>query len=565
MDRCRTDVLVIGSGAGGMTAALAAAAAGRRVIVAEKSAWWGGASATSGGFVWIPAGPLGKAEGANDSIDDAFIYMRALTDDWVPDESIRAFLHGGSEMLCWLHASTKVRCRAVPYSDYRPDVQGAKAAYRTHDIVPLDGRLLGPHLETLRPSAPAALLFNRLAFTMDEVHPLLHRPPGWWRVLLRVVARYYLDIGQRLRSPRNRYLAAGNALLGRLRLSLQQHDADVWLNSRLVELSTDDAGAVTGAILHRDGKSVVVEAGAVILASGGFEHNEEMRRAYLPGAWSSDWSGSIESNTGDAIEIAHAVGAALRNLDSAWWGPMLKLPDEPRARLLTFERALPGSIIVNQAGRRYMNEAIAYDLAGRRMIEADRPGAGTTPSYFLFDQRYRNKYPIGPINPRIPLRLHQKGARDTLIKADSLTSLAAATGLPEDALVSTITAFNSGARTGSDPEFGRGESAYDRFYGDPMVTPNPNLAPLDQPPYYAMPIYAGDIGTNGGILTNSDAQVLNASGQPIAGLYATGNVTASVMGHSYPGAGATLGPAMTFGYIAARHAARTSATKGDRL
>ena len=279
-----------------------------------------------------------------------------------------------------------------------------------------------------------------------------------------------------------------------------------------------------------------------------------MRRRYLPGAWHPRSTGSIESNTGDGTVAGQRIGAALCNMDSAWWGPMLSLPDEPRSRLLTFERALPGSLIVNQAGRRYMNEAMAYDLAGRRMIEADVPGAGTSPSYFLFDEQYRRRYPVGPLIPGIPIRLHQRGLRQILVRANRWEALAERIGLPAAALGQTIEDFNRHAVSGRDPAYGRGGSAYDRFYGDPKVRPNPNLAPLATPPYYAIPIQPGDIGTNGGLRTNEHAQVLDERALPIAGLYATGNTTASVMGHSYPGAGATLGPAMTFGFIAARHA-----------
>ncbi len=234
-----------------------------------------------------------------------------------------------------------------------------------------------------------------------------------------------------------------------------------------------------------------------------------MRRRYLPGAWHPRSSGSIESNTGDGMVAGQRIGAALCNMDSAWWGPMLSLPDEPRSRLLTFERALPGSLIVNQAGRRYMNEAMAYDLAGRRMIEADVPGAGTTPSYFLFDERYRRRYPVGPLIPGIPIRLHQRGLRQVLVRANRWEALAERIGLPAAALAQTIADFNRNAVAGRDPAYGRGGSAYDRFYGDPEVRPNPNLAPLATPPYYAIPIQPGDIGTNGGLRTNEHAQVLD--------------------------------------------------------
>jgi 3-oxosteroid 1-dehydrogenase len=551
-----TDLLVVGTGAGGLTAALTAAASGRSVVVCEKAAQWGGTSATSGGFLWIPASSLAAAAGSDDSVEDACTYLRHVVDPGTSDACIRAFVEGGRAMLDWLHEHSEVRYRSIPYTDYRPDAPGSKLGWRTHDVLPMDGRKLGASLDTLRPSAPAALLFNRIAFTMDDVFPLLHRPPGWWRALIRVLVRYYGDLSQRIRSPRNRFLAAGNALLGRLRVSLDRHEVPVWLEAPLQELLREPVtGRVTGAILRRNNQDLRIEARlGVVLACGGFEADAAMRRANLPGAWGPDCTGAVESNTGDGIEIARRIGAATGNMDSAWWGPMLKLPDESRARLLTYERALPGSIIVNQAGRRYMNEAMAYDRAGRAMLDADRPGAGTSPSWFVFDSAYRRRYPVGPLLPRVPLFLHQRGLQHKLVTADTWAGLARRAGLDPEQLAATVDEFNRNAAAGVDPLFGRGSSAYDRFYGDPKVHPNPNLAPLATPPFFAIPIIAGDIGTNGGLRTNEHAQVLSETGEPIPGLYAAGNTTASVMGHSYPGAGATLGPAMTFGFIAARHA-----------
>jgi 3-oxosteroid 1-dehydrogenase len=223
-ERVETDVLVIGSGAGGLTAALVVAAAGQRVLIVEKAVQWGGTSATSGGMIWIPGSEQARKQGASDSAEEAFTYIRACTDANIPDANVWAFVRSAPRMLAWLETNTQVRYRSIPYTDYRQEVPGAKLGYRTHDPVPLDGRLLGPLLEPLRPSAPAALLFNRIAFTMDDVHPLLHRPPGWRRVLLRLLARYYFDVGQRLKSRRNRFLAAGNALIGRLGLSVRERN-----------------------------------------------------------------------------------------------------------------------------------------------------------------------------------------------------------------------------------------------------------------------------------------------------------------------------------------------------
>jgi len=551
------DVIVVGSGAGGLTAALASSMGGRKTLVIEKASMWGGTSATSGGMIWIPASPLADPQHANDSAEAGFTYLRQLTDTSVSDARVRAYIAQGRSMLDWLHAETEVRFRSLPYTDYRPDVEGAQLGYRTHDPAPLDGRLLAPEdLQTLRPSAPAALLFNRLAFTMDEVHPLLHRPPGWWRVLFKVMARYYLDIGQRLRSRRNRYLAAGNALSGRLKLSLDRRQVPLWLDTAMIEITRDAAtGRVNGIVAERAGKQVRIHARrAVIVASGGFERNAGMRRRYLPGAWDPSVSGSVDSDVGDGINAGQRIGAALDNMDAAWWGPMLRFPDEDRARLLTFERALPGCIIVNQAGRRYMNEAAAYDLVGQDMLAADRPDASTSPSFMIFDNRFRRQYPVGPLMPGVPLFLHQRGLREILVQTPDLAELARRIGVPSARLVETVRRFNDDAVRGKDLEFGRGDTPYDRFYGDPKVTPNPTLGPLLEAPYFSIPVHAGDIGTSGGLLTNEHAQVLDVQGQPIAGLYATGNTSASVMGHAYPGAGGTIGPAMTFGYVAARHA-----------
>jgi len=291
----------------------------------------------------------------------------------------------------------------------------------------------------------------------------------------------------------------------------------------------------------------------VLLASGGFERNAELRARYLPPqAGDPGMSGSQINNTGDCLGIAQRIGAATLSMDSAWWAPVFKVPGEERGRLCAVERALPGCIMVNRAGRRFMNEAPSYHIVAQTMMAADRADARTVPAYILFDARFHRHYPMGPLLP-LPLWLHSAAVRRAVTCANSWDELARKIGLPAEALQETITRFNTDARRGVDTEFGRGSDEYERYYGDPKVAPNPTLAPLERAPFYAMSLHLGDIGTNGGLATDADARVLDANGVPIAGLYAAGNITASVMGHSYPGAGSTLGPAMTFAFIAANH------------
>lgn len=547
------DVLIVGSGAGALTAAVVAAKGGADVLVVEKSDLYGGTSATSGGAVWIPNSHLAKAAGAEDSPEDAFAYIRALTDKEIPDAKVWAFIHNSSAMLCWLEQNTAVKMHAVPAIDYHPDVKGGKAAWRTHESKPLHASELGESFETLRPQHQMAQLFGRISWTLAEAGQLVFRYSGWRTLLVKMMARYAADIPQRLKSKRDRRMTLGNALVGRLRLSLNATNAKLWCSTPLRELITEN-GAVVGAIVERKGKKITVRARkAVILAAGGFEHNVEMRRKHLGKSIDPKWSGSQSNNTGDAIAAGVRVGAATAQMDSAWWSPSLRFEGEPRARMMTFERALPGSLMINQAGRRYMNEAESYHVTGRRMLDLDEPQASTIPSYIVFDSSYRKRYAMGALMPGIPDWLHSRRVRAHLAKANTWEDLARQINVPASALSQTIARFNTYARRGFDEDFGRGSNAYDRAYGDPHVSPNPNLSPLETAPFYAMPVFPGDIGTNGGLATNEHAQVLNTEGLPIPGLYAIGNTSASVMGHSYPGAGGTIGPSMTFAFVAARH------------
>jgi 3-oxosteroid 1-dehydrogenase len=547
------DILIVGSGAGGLLAALIAAGQSATVLVIEKCAEFGGTSATSGGGIWIPNSHLAAAAGQQDTPEEAFLYIRALSNANVPDENIRAYVRSAPQMLRWLENNTPVRYQSLPYPDYHAELPGGKAGFRTHLPVEMDGRALGADVLTLRAASPAAALFSRINWKFSESYQLLFRTQGWQVTLLRMLARYYLDIGQRLRSRKDRFLTLGTALVGGLRIALNERRVPLWLNTPLLELIKEGDGVV-GAVVRHEGRHVRIRAcKGIILAAGGFDRNEAMRKHYTPHAPDPARSGGQMGNTGDSINLAVAVGAATMNMSDLWSAPVLSIPDEYRGRLSTTERALPGCIMVNQAGRRYMNEATSYHIAAQKMAAANRADAGTNPSWIIFDARFRNKYPLGPVLPLVPDWLLPKSVRTNLRKAPTIDALAGKLRMPAEALRATTERFNAAARKGVDEEFERGAAAYDRMYGDPSVKPNPTLAPIDQAPFYAFPIYAGDIGTCGGLRTDEHARVLDSQRRPIAGLYAVGNNAASVMGGSYPGAGSTLGPSMTFAYLAALH------------
>jgi 3-oxosteroid 1-dehydrogenase len=345
----------------------------------------------------------------------------------------------------------------------------------------------------------------------------------------------------------------GQALAAGLRAGLVTANVPVWLNTPMTGLQIED-GRVTGLMITRDGEPAVIRARrGVLLATGGFEKNGEMRQRYQRAPIGTDWTVGSAGNTGDGIIAGQAAGGGLALMDDAWWGPSIPLPNGPVFCLA--ERSLPGCIFINGNGERFVNEAAPYVDAVHAMYDKHTEANPHIPCWMIADQRYRNRYVFTGIPPRKPLprRWLKSGA---VVKADSLAELASQIGVPPDGLAKTVDKFNEYARAGKDADFGRGDSAYDRYYGDPNRKPNPSLAPLTQPPYYAIKIVPGDLGTKGGLRTDERARVLRADGTVIDGLYAAGNTSAMVMGRSYAGPGATIGPAMTFGYLAALDAAR---------
>ena len=550
----QVDVLVVGSGAGGMLSALVAANNHADVLIVEKEPLWGGTSATSGAGIWIPASDQAAAAGFKDKVSDAFKYVRKLSAKNVPDANIRAYVENAAPMLRWLGAHTEIDYHAFPYPDYHAESPGGSpSGYRTHMPSPIDGRKLGKDVETLRFASPAASLFGYLNWHFDETYIILFRAPGWWWHLTKSLARYWLDWPFRFKSAKDRRLTLGNALAGGLRLALQERGVPLWLDAPMIDL-VREKGKVTGAIVHQKGRDIRIRAKkGVVLAAGGFDKNQAMRDTFAPAYPNALMSGGTSGNTGDSIRAGMAAGAGTMNMQSAWAAPVFHVPGEDRGRLCTIERALPGCIMVNQDGKRYLNEAASYHIVGQQMAAAHLKHGNSNPSWMIFDHNFRHKYPMGPLLPLVPDWLQDGQVKSIMHKGRTVEDLATNMGVDPVALCATVKRFNESAEKGEDPDFQRGQAAYDKMYGDPRVSPNPCLAPIVKGPFYAFPIHPGDIGTNGGLMTDDTARVIDTKGYPIPGLYAIGNNAASAMGESYPGAGVTIGPALTFGYIAARH------------
>ncbi|SDT52436.1 FAD-dependent oxidoreductase [Actinoplanes derwentensis] len=540
------DVVVVGSGAAGMTAALAAAHLNLRALVVEAATKYGGSTARSGGGLWMP-GP------------EAATYLKHVSGDEVPSARRDALLEHGPAVLNFVRDHTPLRFMRVPgYPDYHPEAPGGLAEGRTVEPRPLPARAIGADLDDL--AGPYRAAPNGMAVTAVDYRwlSLGFRHPRSALTVMRLMAG-------RLRGRR---LTMGQALAAGLRAGLRAAGVPVLLSTPMTELVTD-GGRVTGV---RCGERTLRARRGVILTAGGFEHNERLRRRHQ--GLGTGWTVGAVTNIGTAIEAGQALGAAVDLMDEAWWGPALPLTGGPYFCLA--ERNLPGSLIVDGTGRRFVNEAAPYvdfvhTVLGRTADRtasqpadrtasqpADRTASGRVgkpagthqPTWLIFDRTYRDRYLFAGRAPRTPLprRWFDAGVAH---RADTLVELAGKTGLPPEELKQTVQRFNGFAATGRDEDFGRGESAYDRYYGDPRQHPNPCLGPLLRPPFHAFTLVPGDLGTKGGLRTDEHARVLRADGTPIPGLYAAGNTSASVMGRGYAGAGATLGPALTFGYLAA--------------
>jgi succinate dehydrogenase/fumarate reductase flavoprotein subunit len=552
------DVIVVGAGAGGLTAACVAAAQGRSVLLLEQADVIGGTTAISGGMVWIPANHKAAAAQRADSLDAARTYLAAT----VPGQDRRrleAFLAHGDEAIRDLEAKTSLRLQPVlTYPDYYPDLPGATSGGRVLEPVPFDARALGKAFTLLRDPLPEFMLFGGMMISRADI-PHLRRATRSLRAALHVARLLLKYATQRLRARRGTTLYLGNALVARLLKSALDLGVTIRTGSAVERLATDAEGRVCG-LEARDGSGQTTALQArrgVVLATGGISHDAALRRSYVP-ASAGDLTATASS--GEALRgarLAQDIGGRLSEAtaEGAFWVPASTFTRRDGSRGVyphtVTDRAKPGLIAVDSNGQRFVNEAVSY----HEFVRAQLAHANSAiPAWLICDSRFLWKYGLGKVKP-FTLSVGRDIDAGYLKRADTAEALAQAIGVPPRALQETIAAFNEPAETGDDPAFGRGSNVYQRSLGDAEQQPNPCVAPIRQPPFYAVAVYPADLGMSAGILTDTQARVLAGDGTPVAGLYACGNDMASVMEGAYPGPGITLGPALTFGWLAGRNVA----------
>ncbi len=551
-----------------MTSAVIAADQGLSVLVVEKSDKFGGTTAISGGGIWIPCNHYFVAKGGKDGYDKALQYILSASGGRADEAKVRAYLDHAPKMIKYLEEKSRVRYAvAEKYPDYYQHLPGALPGGRSLDPELFDTSVLGDELDNLRRPSASTLLMGRIAWTARDAHVAMARETGWRFKILGLMLRYKLDFKWRRKTRHDRRAGLGSSLVCALRASLLDRKVPLWLKTDFRDLVLEN-GRVTGIKVVRDGRPMTLSARrGVILGAGGFEQNQALREKYLPQPTKTAWSATPPgNNTGAPLEAGMAAGAATDLLEWAWWAPTIPVPGEDKPRGVFAERAFPGAIVVNSLGRRFCNEAQGYLEFGAAMYkDREATGGNNVPAWCIFDAHFRFNYAMGPLMPGQIMpdgRLRKEWLGSMYWKADTLDDLARQIGVEPAGLAQTVTKVNEYARSGKDEDFGRGGNVFDRYYGDVNVKPNPCLAPIAKGPFYAIRMDAGDIGTKGGLLTDVHARVVRPDGSPIEGLYAIGNTSASVMGTGYPGAGATIGPAMTFGYIAAHHIAQHANDRG---
>lgn len=559
------DVVVVGSGAAGAMAALRAADLGLTPIIIEKAHKFGGTSATSGGVMWLPNHQLDGDKG--DSRDATLQYLDSIIGKPVNRARLEAFVDEAPKMAKYLKG-VGVDLTAAAWPDYFPDKDGARSD-RSVVVPTFDGRELGDDRYALmREQYNRFKLFGRYAMDLTETFSLMMQNKGWRAVAAKVIGRYWADRSTRKVSHRDRRFTQGAALMGSVYNQVFKRGVEVRMETKLETVLVDDTGRVTGVEVSNFGRKYQIKARhGVVLGAGGFEWNQELRDRFLPVPGLTRHSSSPEdANRGEALIAAEKIGASVEHMEQGWWIPTMTLPMPGASNFheihqAAFDVGRPWSVCVNRNGVRFVDEACGYDSFGQAMVEDHLKTGANMPCWLIFDAKFRKKFSAGGLMPTV----HTAEAKvpsdwwdHYVFRANSIDELARKIKIPVDALRQTVSNMNEYAKTGVDPEFGRGMNIYDQFFGDPTVTPNPNLGRIDTAPFYAVPINNGDLGTKGGLRCDERARVLDGEGKPIPGLYAAGNNSGTPFGDVYPGAGATIGPAMTFAFVAANDIAERS-------
>jgi succinate dehydrogenase/fumarate reductase flavoprotein subunit len=558
--RYECDALVVGSGAAGMSAAVTAAHHGLNVLIVEKEPLFGGTTARSGGWLWIPGTSLARAWGIVESPDEARTYLRHEAGNCFDEARVNAFLSAGPEAVDFFTSQTSLRFdMPLVFPDYHAEAPGGTQGGRSMVTRPFDGRELGPHIKNLGAPLPELTVFGMMLGSGKEIIHFMRASKSLTSAIYvaKRLSRHFMDV---MRYRRGMTLTNGNALAGRLAKSAFDLKIPLWLSSPVRDLIVEK-GAVRGATVEREGRLVrVVARRGVVLACGGFPHDVARRKTMFPHAptGTEHYSPGPTGNTGDGLRLAEAVGGRVEDMlpNAAAWVPVsvTKRKDGTSGVMPHFiDRAKPGVIAVMRDGARFANEGNSYHDFVQEMMKAAKPEEEIA-AFLICDHRTLRKYGLGCVPP-FPMPIGRHLSTGYLMRGDTLAALAAKAGIDARALETTVTRFNSSAAIGQDPAFGKGSRAYNRFQGDALHGPNPCIAPIEHRPFYAIKMVIGDLGTYAGIRTDENARALDADGHAIEGLYAAGNDMASIMGGNYPGAGITLGPALTFGYIAGRHIA----------
>ena len=549
------DVVVCGSGAAGLLAAIRLADQGLKPLVIEKSARYGGTSAISGGGIWVPAHGLTDD---GDSYEQAMTYMRAVSRGDVREEKLVAYLAAGSETVDYLGEIGVAMTASPAIPDYI-DAPGCRSGRSLFPLA-IDGSQLGEDFYRLREAPETYRLFGRIAMNLDEGLVLAMQRRGWIGTVVRLLARYWSDLGWRRKTRIDRRLTMGRALIGGLLLAMKKRQISIWLDTSLCRIRHEGDRVVAVDVERHGNRLTLKTPKGLVLAAGGYEQNQMLRDRHLPVATQRGWSLTPQGmNEGVSVARAEELGADTEHLDAFWWAPSVLLPSKKIANLISaeamyFDHRHPFSLCVNRLGKRFVNESCSYDRFGQAMIADQLATGANLPCWMIFDWKFRRRFPCGPILPHGLLpdrRIPPEWWDSYIFKADSLQSLGRKIAVPPKTLMATVARLNDFAISGQDEDFGRGNAAYDRYFGKPDVKPNPCLGPLDTGPYYAVKIELGDLGTKGGLKTDNVARVMKKDGTVFDNLYAIGNSAGSPFGDCYPGAGGTLGPALVFARLAA--------------